>query len=69
MKYEKGTLHSCIYGAASTFSPAIEASHFQFMSVNLTVYHPNISIHAYTCTGRLKLINNSHSSLCDVCQY
>ena len=30
--------------SASTFPPAIEASHFHFMSVNLTVYHPN------TCT-------------------
>ncbi len=34
-------------GIASTFPPRLEASHFQVMSVNLTVYHPNISIHAY----------------------
>ncbi len=25
--------------------PAIEASHFQIMSANLTMYHPNISSH------------------------
>ena len=32
---------------ASTFPPRIDASHIQFMSVNLIMYHPNISIHAY----------------------
>ncbi len=44
----------------------LSSSHLQIMSANLTVYHPNISIHAYPW---LKLINNSHSSLRDVCQY
>ncbi len=33
--------------ATSTFPPAIEAPHLQIMSVNLTVYHPNISTHAF----------------------
>ncbi len=32
---------------ASTFPPRNEASQFQIMSANLTVYHPNISTHAY----------------------
>ncbi len=32
---------------ASTFPPYIEASHFQIMSANLTVYHPNIFTHVY----------------------
>ncbi len=76
---------------ASTFPPAIEASHLQIMSANLTLNHPNISTHAYPWTVKStyptkpnelnmrtvrftrvvnwKLINNSHSSLHDVCQY
>ncbi len=33
--------------SARTFPPTIEASHLQIMSANLTVYHPNISTHAY----------------------
>ncbi len=64
--------HYIIDVPASTFPPAIEAPQLGIMSANLTVNHPNISvwfIHEQNGIIWLKLINNSHSSLRDVCQY